>query len=253
MRSSALVSALIAGAILCQACGAAEMPVTVRVGDGTINGAFLHAYNNAWFYSVRFSDGHVVPEGIWSDHLQQTTVNGRQAMLRVQGVSFIRGVSNVTINVFDPQTLAPISSEAHNIDGTIFRRTFDGTHVTSVTLANANEIKNPVATELPQPIYDFNGGMYGLLLASLPLHVGLKGTLPAIADHDFALTAEPFEVLRQETIDAGTRGSVRAWVVDSAHPGDFTMRFWLTKSAPYIIKLVMTDYTHGRVLTWDMI
>ncbi len=31
------------------------------------------------------------------------------------------------------------------------------------------------------------------------------------------------------------------------------MRFWLTKAAPYIIKLVMTDEAHGRVLSWDMI
>jgi hypothetical protein len=31
------------------------------------------------------------------------------------------------------------------------------------------------------------------------------------------------------------------------------MRFWLTKTAPYIIKLVMTDEAHGRVLSWEMI
>src|SRR5215471_21042463 len=165
MRTSAYVTAVTAGLLLCQVRGGAtaETPITVRVGDGTLNGAFLQPYNNAWFYSVRFSDGHVVPEGIWSDHLQQTTVNGRQAMLRVQGVSFITGASNVTINVFDPKTLAPISSEAHNIDGTVFKRTFDGTHVTSVLLAGAKDTKAPEASDLPEAVYDFNGGMFGIL------------------------------------------------------------------------------------------
>jgi hypothetical protein len=80
--------------------------------------------------------------------------------------------------------------------------------------------------------------MYGILLASLPLKPGLKGTLPAIGDHDTQVTSEPFEVLRQEVVNAGARGKLKAWVVESARPGDYTMRFWLTKTAPYIIKLV---------------
>jgi hypothetical protein len=228
-------------------------PIAVEVGDGTLDGSFLVPYNNAWFYSVKFADGRVVPEGIWSDHLQWTTINGKQEMLRVQGTSFISGVSDVILNVFNPKTLAPIKSEAHHIDGTIFRRTFDGRRVASVTLANAKDSKIPDAAELPQPVYDFNGGMYGILLASLPLKEGLKGTLPAIGDQDAKVSREPFEVLRQETVSAGARGSVKAWVVDSARPGNYTMRFWLTKNPPYIIRLVMTDDAHGRVMTWEML
>jgi hypothetical protein len=225
----------------------------VHVGDGTIDGSFLKPYNNAWFYSVKFSDGRVVPEGIWSDHLQWTSVNGKQAMLRVQGVSFITGASNVILNVFDPKTMASISSEAHNIDGTVFRRTFDGARVSSVTLANPKDIKEAVATDLQQAVYDFNGGLFGILLTSLPLKEGLKGTLPAVGDREDKLTSEPFEVLRQEIVGAGAHGKVKAWVVESARPGEYTMTFWLTKTAPYIIKLVMTDEAHDRVLSWEMI
>jgi hypothetical protein len=235
------------------ASAAVEPTTTVHVGDGTLDGSFLVPYNNAWFYSVKFSDGRELPEGIWSDHMEWTTVNGKRAMLRVQGVSFIRGASNVIMNVFSPDTLAPISSETHNVDGTVFKRTFDGAHITSVSLANARDTKAPAVNVLPQAVYDFNGGMFGILIASLPLKEGFRGTLPAIADHDDTLTTEPFEVLRQEDVEAGARGKVKAWVVESARPGDYTMKFWVTKAAPYIIKLVMTDKTHGRVLTWDMI
>lgn len=237
-------------------CGAGTdrmPPISVRVGDGTVDGSFLRPYNNAWFYSATLADGSIAPQGIWSDHMQWTKVDGKQEMLRVQGTSYISGVSDVLINVFDPTTLIPIKSETHRIDGTIFTRTFDGAHVTSVTLANVKDHKRPDAADLPQAVYDFNGGMYGILLASLPLKVGLKGTLPAVADQDNTLSMEPFEVLRQETVSAGMRGMVKAWVVDSAKPGNYVMRFWLMKKPPYIIKLVMTDEAHERVLTWDMI
>lgn len=232
---------------------AEETPLSVHVGDGTLDGSFLEPYNNAWFYSVKFTDGRELPEGIWSDHMQWTTVDGKREMLRVQGTTFLNGSSNAILNVFDPKTLAPIKSETHGIDGTIFRRTFDGAHVTSVSLANAKDSKAPEAKDLPQPVFDFNGGMYGILLASLPLRTGLKGTLPAIADNDPELTSEAFEVVGQEEVSAGARGRVTAWVVDSVKPGQYTMRFWLTKQAPYIIRLVMTDQAHGRTLTWDMI
>jgi len=174
-------------------------------------------------------------------------------MLRVQGTTFVNGTANTIINTFDPRSLAPIKSETHGVDGTIFRRIFNGAHVTSVTLASAADKQEPATADLPQSVYDFNGGMYGILLAALPLRKGLKGTLPAIADRDATLTAEPFEVLGRETVQAGARGNVNAWVVESTHPGEYTMRFWLTKDAPYIIRLVMNDQAHHRLLTWDML
>jgi hypothetical protein len=64
---------------------------------------------------------------------------------------------------------------------------------------------------------------------------------------------EPFEVVRQEPVSAGARGTVTAWLVDSTKPGNYIMRFWLMKAPPYIIKPVMSDEAHGRVLTWDML
>jgi len=233
--------------------GAGQPTTTVHVGDGTLDGSFLKPYDNDWIYVAKGADGTVHPQGIWSDHMQWSVADGKRVMLRVQGTTFVNGSANTIVNMFDPHTLAPIKSETHGIDGTIFRRIFDGAHVTSVTLAGPGDKKEPVAADLPQAVYDFNGGMYGILLASLPLRKGLKGTLPAVADRDPTLTAEPFEVLGRETVHAGARGNLTAWVVESTHPGEYTMRFWLTKTAPYIIRLVMNDEAHHRVLTWDML
>jgi hypothetical protein len=240
-------------AVLALETASAQQAITVHVGDGTLDGSFLQPYNNAWSYTATLPDGRIRPQGIWSDHLQWSTVDGKQVMLRVQGTTFVTGASNTILNTFDPKTLAPLTSETHRVDGTIFRRTFNGTRVTSVVLSNAKDTKAPDTTNLAQAVYDFNGGMYGMLLASLPLKEGLKGTLPAIGDNDTSLRAEPFEVLHQEDVEAGARGQTKAWVVESARPGEYTMRFWLTKTPPYIIRLVMTDVAHGRVLTWDML
>jgi hypothetical protein len=223
------------------------------VGDGTLDGSFLKPYDNAWIYVAKLSDGTIRPQGIWTDHMQWSTVEGKRVMLRVQGTTFINGSANTILNTFDPRTLAPIKSETHGVDGTIFRRTFDGTRVTSVTLNGVGDKNEAAAADLPEAVYDFNGGMYGILLASLPLRAGLKGTLPAIADRDATMTAEPFEVRGRETVHAGARGNMTAWVVDSTRPGDYTMRFWLIKTAPYILRLVMNDEAHHRVLTWDML
>jgi hypothetical protein len=240
---------------LAQPVLAARMPAqsTVHVGDGTLDGSLLQPYNNAWFYTAKSADGKLHPQGIWTDHLQWTTVNGKQALMRLQGITFLNGLSASTINVFDPKTLAPIRTEKHNIDGTVFRRTFDGAHIASVTLKNPKDNTPPKAGDLPQPVYDFNGGLYGLLLAALPMKAGFSGSLPAVADTDDTLSIEPFRVLRQEKVSAGSRGTVDAWVVESAKPKNYVMTFWITKAPPYIIRLVMDDKTNARVLTWDMI
>lgn len=244
---------LVLASLLALETASAQSAITVHVGDGTLDGSFLEPYNNAWIYTAKLADSSVHPQGIWSDHVQWTTVNGKRAMLRVQGVTFATGASNVILNTFDPKTLAPLASETHRIDGTIRRRTFDGRRMTSVELANAKDTKAPDTTDLSQPIYDFNGGMYGILLASLPFKEGFTGALPAISDDSTAVRGEPFRVLHQEDVTAGSRGKVNAWVVESTRPGQYTLHFWLTKTPPYIIKLIMTDQAHGRILTWEML
>ena len=233
------------------ASGATLSP-TVHVGDGVIDGRFLQPYDNAWLYTVTLPNGQKSTQGIWSDHLQWTNVDGRQVLMRVQGTTFVNGVSNSIRNVFDPGTLAPIWSETHGIDGSIVRRTFHGAHVVTETRASSTASAARTEADLAMSVYDFNGGLYGLLLAALPLEAGFTGALPAVADTDNVLSIEPFKVLREEEVAAGSHGLLKAWVVETAHPGDYRMTFWLSKKPPYIIKLVDVLEPTGRVLTWEM-
>src|SRR6476659_6393348 len=100
----------------------------IVVGDGTIRGARLKPYTNAWMFSF-VKDGRKKDQGIWSDVLRFRDVDGKHLFERVQGMSYANGLSSVTINRFDPVTLAPVYSELHAPDGKILKRKFAGNHL----------------------------------------------------------------------------------------------------------------------------
>ena len=55
--------------------------------------------------------------------------------------------------------------------------------------------------------------------------------------------------MRRETIDAGFKGRTNAWVVDVG--GDSPMTFWISKDAPYILRLELP--LSGGKAVYDMI
>lgn len=210
---------------------------TIKVGDGTITGAKLKPYSNAWMFSFKAPDGIVHDQGIWSDVMRWKDVDGKHLLERVQGMTYATGQSSVTINRFDPKTLAPVYSELHGPDGKILKRTFSGAHIeTDFTSAPGAKVEHR-STDLPFAIYDFNGGMYGMLLAAQPLRVGYKGVLPAAKEFEDKPDLVPFEVVGKERIRAGFKGETDAWVVKVS--GDNPMTFWLSDAPPYILRLVL--------------
>ncbi len=232
---------------------AAQSATTIAVGDGTADGSFLQPYSNAWLYSVTLPDGRVAHQGVWTDLLEPTKVDGRPALLRVQGMVNLKGGTKVTLNVFDPKTMQALSSLNSGPNGSMLKREFKGGHVTSTLTAASGEAKVS-EFDLPGPVFDFNGGMYGMILAAMPLKEGLSGTFPTVAEYDDKPMVDTFKVLRREEVSAGSRGKVMAWVVESERPGQYRMTFWLTKTAPYIIRLVYeTPQPKSPVYSWDMI
>lgn len=202
----------------------------------------LKPYENVWRYSATLADGSVKVQGLWTDRLDAVTIGGRTLFRRVQGMTYVSGLTSATINVFDPDTMLAISSEIHKVDGTWLKRTFDGTSVTE-TRGSSPADKTGVVTSasLPQPVYDFWGGMYGTLFAAMPLKVGLKGSLPSIAEFEPSPKPASFEVVGEEDVPAGRLGTVHAFVVKSEG-----MTFWISKAAPYILRL---DIAMGNGVT----
>jgi hypothetical protein len=243
-------------------CGCVALPAmaasppsaaAVRLGDGSADGTRLKPYDNAWLYAVRFPDGHVKAQGIWSDHVEAVTVDGRAALKRVQGMTYVNALSSSGITVMDASTCAPISSEQHRPDGLIIKRTFKGARVATERIEHAGDEPSRSVVDLPVPVFDFYGGAYGFLLSCFPLKVGYSATFPAIGETIDTLAPVTFSVVRRETVSAGSRGRVDAFVVIADKPDEYKQTFWLSTTAPYIIRLEIDYPAAPYVVSFDMI
>jgi hypothetical protein len=232
---------------------AADAPAKIAVMDGTADGRRLQPYGNAWIYSATKPGGQSAVQGIWTDHFSAVTVDGKAAWRRLQGMTYVNHVMSSVSNSFDAITCAPISNEQYHPDGSILKRKFSGRHVTTERIANAGA--GPVKTEidLPQPVFDFYGGTYGLLLSCLPLKVGYSGVLPAIAETEDKLAATTFSVVRAERVSAGSRGTRDTLVVVVDTPDSYTQTFWLSKEPPYVIRLEVKWADAHAVATFEML
>jgi len=231
--------------------GLAQAPPAERliaVGDGTITGAKLKPYSNAWMFSF-VKDGRKRDQGIWSDVLRYRDVDGKYLLERVQGMTYSNGLSSVTINRFDPATLEPVYSEQHTPDGKVVKRSFAGKHVELHLTKAAGAPEEVTVTDLKSDVFDFNGGMYGMLIAARPLRAGYSGTIPAVGEFDNNPVSIPFHVVRRETVEAGFKGRMDAWVVDVG--GENPMTFWISDGPPYILRLELP--MSGGTAMYDII
>ena len=224
----------------------------IRVGDGTVRGDRLHPYSNAWIMKVRRADGQSNDLGVWTDLLRLREVGGRKIYVRVQGMSYANGKASATVNTFDPVSLAPISSINATPDGRVITRKFNGVHIDTTVIAAPGAALAHSSLDTPEPAFDFNGGMYGVLLAAMPLKTGYAGTLPAVAEFEDQLAPVSFRVTGRETVAAGARGARDCWVVEVLSGPAAGYVFWISQAEPYVIRLQARGPANGEII-WEMI
>jgi hypothetical protein len=232
----------------------------IKVGDPVLNGKSLQPYTNEWRVSLRTPAGkETANAATWKDELKPVTRNGVACLERIQRATFrkdgkIAGTTE-TVNVFSRQTLAPVSrsyirhaSEPGQEENT--RLEFDGLSVHLRQDSNGRVTDRNV--QMSQLVFDFYGGMYGLLFAALPLRSGLHGELPSINESEPTMAWVPFTVTGQVQADAGSKGKLDTWVVES-NTNLGPMKFWISKEAPYIIRLEFSDKSNGMKWTYSMV
>lgn len=231
--------------LLAAAVSRADSPVTVQVGDPLVDGSSLQPYRNEWTFSYQKPGEAAVKAGRWTDALERKTVDGRSVMVRTQVALYDKkDLKVVTVNTFESRTLAPISMDwSMNFGKLGFNhREFSGSHLTYRRRPRIQKIGDEPGevTEgeatLETPPFDFFGGMYGLLLAALPLKEGLWVRLPAVEEDKEILSWVVARVGGRSRVDSGKGKTVEAWLV-KAETHDGPMTFWLTKDPPYIIRL----------------
>lgn len=72
--------AICAGALLIAGACDAATPTIIAVGTPGVNGTKLKPYNNAWLFRAVFPDGKTRDQGVWSDHLEPMTIEGRHTL-----------------------------------------------------------------------------------------------------------------------------------------------------------------------------
>ena len=241
-------------------CAAQDrQPLQIKVGDPMVDGAILKPYKNLWKMSILTRDGKTVPDlGTWSDELDVVKIAGREYLRRTQIAHFIRDGQPLgetkTVNVFDPKTLAPVSRwfERHTSKGgdSVVKIDFGLRSLKMESTENGKTETKDVPVDVPA--YDFYGGLYGIVLTAFPLEEGFFASFSSFGETDISPQPVTFKVTRSEVADAGPRGKMKTWVV-LADTTDGPMKFWLSREAPYIIRLEYNDKRSGTQWTYAMI
>jgi hypothetical protein len=249
MKKRTHEAAAVAALVWIGSLGAAGVP-------DRLDGSFIEPYTNLWKLSVTLKDGRTLEAGTWSDEVVAVDAGGKRMLRRTQIARYPRrNLTTTTINVFEPQTLRPFGDSRSSSEGDVRERRFDGSAVTVIdATGECRGLPVQKRVTLTEPFYDFSGGMYGLVILGFPLAPGYRGTIPTPGETDETMQHVSFTVSAEEQVEAKPGTQVRAWVVDVAPDADGAkMRFWLTRSAPYIIKLVYDAPKAGQVFTYTMI
>lgn len=234
--------------------------------DPSANGAFLRPYTNQWSMSVKLADGRVVDAGVWHDRLELTTTNGRSIGRRTQVEDLVitpdtnaaaasRGLTKMqvtTVNEFVPETMAPVSRDVTDSLGRHSHIDFrDGkASITRTGLAPRPDYSGEAV--LAPPVFDYIGGLYGLLIVTLPLQSGFECDVPVLrmapgAEDRAARGTVHVKVTGRATLRTTSGRSFETWTVEAEG-----LEFFVSREAPYIIRLVDRSRP-GQVWTFDMI
>ncbi len=220
--------------------------MTVRVGDGTVAGRKIEPFQVAWHGIVYADSGERIDAGIWINQVRRVKRDGRDVIVRTAGALQFRrstwsyGGATAFLAILDGETLAPISSELHNLDGSGEKWRFDGTHVESRSWGSEPQAKEVVQTfDTPTPAFDISGAIIPFYLGALPLKAGYSGAIPVVGDKDHPLRSLPFKVVRRERVKAGARGMVDAWLVECPDPTTGTLQFWFADGVPFPVRMIV--------------
>ena len=236
--------------------GFAAAVETIHVGDSAVNANVLKPYKNRWKIINIDKDGTRKEQGVWTDEGIITTENGRKIFQRIQDETS-PGSHFITINFMDLETLTPIRSERKQELGenpVDIKEEFHGKEVTSTCTGHPCQDKlkfadgeNSRKVVLEEPIFDYMGGLWGMLFPTLPLKENADIRFPTFAETK-GLVWVDIHVRGLETVEAGPGKKVQAWAVE--WPSKKWV-FWITKEAPYVIKLI-TPNPDGGSTNYEM-
>ena len=213
----------------------------VEVGVARLTGSQLKPCTNLWKLTQQKPGGPAEDVGTWSDSLENTNYKGQPAMKRTQVAKYPKkGIQLTFVSVFDPKTMEPLSFDYSRSDnGNVRHVEFEHENVTYRHIDSTGAKPEEARVKLDRNVFDFYGGMYGILIATLPLADGYTTEIPAFDTNKMAIDWVPVRVKGRETVPAGTGKKTETWVVETPTKLYGRMTWWVTKEPPYVIKAVL--------------
>ncbi len=225
----------------------AQDTLKVAPGGATIDGSFIEPYTNKWEVYVQTPDGQENHIRYWTDYVHIIEQDGTPLMHRVQDIyGADRSLQSTWINVVDHQTLVPKKFNVHSLAGVLVFTDFYDDHI--ITSSNQNEGGEFKADTLQsnQPYFDWN--LYGMLLIGLPFEEGTTYELPYWSTQNNTPTSVFASIGQEEETETMSGKKIMTHPVSTSD--GFT--FFLSKKAPYVIKLVW-DLPNGNKMIWRKI
>ena len=201
-------------------------------------------------------EGSREEQGVWTDEGAIRIENGKTVFQRLQEETS-KGSHFITINFVDIKTFAPIRSERKQELGENafdIKDEFHGAKVSSTCTGqpcqaklNFGEGQTTRTTELEEPVFDYLGGLWGMLFPAFPLKENCDIRFASFSEAK-GLVWIDIHVRGLEAVDAGPGKTVQAWAVEWPKT---SWVFWISKEAPYVIKLVTPD-PDGGSMSYEM-
>jgi hypothetical protein len=218
-------------------------------GDTRVDGSIIHAATNAWKMTGLTPGGRHDDGGVWKDTIEIVEKSGRPVIRRTQIDAGPEG-NTTFITETDQQKLTPIRAEVTTAAGMHRVLSFDPDHVHSVVAVEGKPTRESDIA-IAQRVFDFNGGMFGLLIVGFPLQKDFSASFP-VFDPRKGLAWAKYTVIDRERVPAGKGRFIDAWVVEVQDPVRLSrMIFSLTKEPPYVIRL--QEIGEGKFWIFDMI
>jgi hypothetical protein len=230
-------------------------PERIEVGSPLVDGTRLQPYTNQWSMKVWTKDGRSNPNaGVWKDRLEAVRYAGRECWKRTQEATFRKkdgslAAVHTTVNIVDRRTLEPLFREfraqRENAQAETTRIRFERG---ALRIETTSEGKTEARIAQSAPAFDYDGGLYAVLIAGLPLRPGFSASFPSYSERERPedVSWHLIQVTGSETIQAGALGTVDALVV-SAESETGPLSYWLITRPPYVLRM---DYTQPNGTRW---
>ena len=211
-------------------------PDTVQAGDPALDASRLRPFVLTRQMTLRKGDT-LTPFGQQSEQLSRSTWDGQPVWLHVLSFETPRG-GTVDSSWINAATLEPLRLRSSNRERVVTLE-FGRRRVASSIAPAAGNV-----TSLDQEfsVQPFEWNMFGLAIATLPLHPGYRARMPVYSDRFSAVSWYTVEVVRDTNLIRSSGFRAPMWEVLATSDGNGpTARLWVSERHRFVDRAQLSE------------